>query len=289
MALLIPEQNSVSEMWLETLRYVDAAGGRAVNVLSSTRNPTLEVPEIRDVADRWLVRDARDHSVQPVSTVASTIFPAGRYRSPGLRWSKDLPESDKALLDARAESLYARHIKSIPTLLQFDGNLHGTYFSRMVCWPGKLAGEVNQLRDRIISLRSFHDRPVSSTNVHDIVVAGEADAPTYSDVRGLQVLQPTDRRTRGFPCLVHVDLTVHDNELHMMAVYRHQYLVTKSYGNILGLGRLQQFLCEQTGYSMGELAVQATLADSEYGTWSQKRVRHIIGEANEALQLRAAA
>ncbi|MGX1585895.1 hypothetical protein ACWH95_15155 [Microbacterium sp. NPDC055502] len=283
MPLLIPEQNSVSEMWLETLRIVNAAGGRQVNVLSSTRNPTLEVPEIREVADRWLVRGARRHSVQPVSTVASTIFPAGRYRSPGIQWSADLPQEDKDLLDARADNLYARHIKSIPTLIQFDGNHLGTYFSRMVCWPGKIAGNVNQLRDRVMSLRGYHDRPVSSTNVHDIVVAGEADTPAYTEVRGLQVLQPTDHRSRGFPCLVHVDLTVHDNELHMLAVYRHQYLVTKAYGNILGLGRLQQFLCEQTGYSMGELAVQATLADAEHKPWSKTNVQRIIKEASEAV------
>lgn len=282
MVLPVPEQPTISHMWFETLRQVHEAGGRVVNVISSTRHATLEVPEIRGVVDRWLVPGARpDHTVYRVKTVASTIFPAGRYRSPGYQWSKNLTEEEKALIDSRATALYERHINSLPTLLQFEGNRHGTYFSRMVCWPGKYACEVNQLQERVAALRKLHDRPVSSTNVHDIVVGGEADWAEFG-IRGLQVLQPTDRRSRGFPCLVHIDITVHDNELHMLAVYRHQYLITKGYGNLLGLGRLQQFLCEQTGYAMGELAVQATLADAEYGPWTKANVRKIVAEASAA-------
>lgn len=283
MVLQIPEQPTISEMWLETLRAVHNAGGRQINVISSTRNPTAENLEVRDVVDRWLIPGARGpkHTIYRVNTVASTIFPAGRYRSPGFSWSKDLTDDQKAMLNSRADRLYTRHINSLPMLLEFDGNRHGTYFSRMVCWPGKFAGEINQIQERVAALRTLHDRPVSSTNVHDIVVGGEADWAEY-DVRGLQVLQPNDRRPRGFPCLVHVDITVHNNELHMLAVYRHQYLITKAYGNLLGLGRLQQFLCEQTGYAVGELAVQATLADAEYGPWTKSNVSQILDEASAA-------
>src|SRR5262249_18505243 len=71
------------------------------------------------------------------------------------------------------------------------------------------------------------------------------------------------RRTRGFPCLTHVDLTLHRGRLHATAVYRHQYLIDKAYGNLLGLSWLLQFLCQQTGYQLGELVVHATLADAQ--------------------------
>ena len=101
-------------------------------------------------------------------------------------------------------------------------------------------------------------------NALDIDIAADA-LPGGEDLRGLQVYAATDRRTRSFPCLTHIDLTLHRGRLHAMAVYRHQYLIEKAYGNLLGLSWLLQFLCQQTGYTMGELVVHATLADSQGG------------------------
>jgi thymidylate synthase len=74
-----------------------------------------------------------------------------------------------------------------------------------------------------------------------------------------------DKRRRGFPCLTHIDFTLHDGRLHCMAVYRHQYLIEKAYGNMLGLSRLLGFVCQQTGYEAGELVVHATMADAQRG------------------------
>lgn len=286
MVLHIPDQPNLSLMWLETLRQVDAAGGRVANVLSSTSGPTVEDSGIRTVVDKWVYPGARPGlALHSVDTVAGTIFPPSRYRSPGYAWSPDLTEEQVRVLDERAERLYARHIASLPTLMRFDGNSRGTYFSRMVKWPGRLAGDVNQLKERVDALRSKNKLGWTAANFNDIVVGGEADDPDYEisdEVRGLQILQPTDRRERGFPCLVHIDLTVLDGTLHMLAVYRHQLLITKGYGNILGLGRLQQFIAEQTGYRLGELAIQATLADAEYKGWGQHRVTTLLREATAA-------
>ena len=97
---------------------------------------------------------------------------------------------------------------------------------------------------------------------------------------GVQVFEVGDRRMRGFPCLTHLDLTLHDGTLHCTAVYRHQYLIEKAYGNLVGLGALLTFLCQQGGCSMGELVVHATLADAEL---SHRQVSRLVTDATAAL------
>ena len=61
-----------------------------------------------------------------------------------------------------------------------------------------------------------------------------------------------------------------------LAVYRHQYLITKAYGNLVGLSRLMHFLCEQTGAECGELVVHATLADAEPGHSAEAKRSHPV-------------
>jgi hypothetical protein len=66
-------------------------------------------------------------------------------------------------------------------------------------------------------------------------------------------------------------------------VYRHQYLVEKAYGNLMGLSALLRFLCQQTGYAVGELCVHATMADAQLseGAW----VHELASDARDALTL----
>jgi thymidylate synthase len=132
----------------------------------------------------------------------------------------------------------------------------------MVTWPGKEAGGVNQLASRIARLRAEKTAGRRTHNTLDIDAAADALADE-EDIRGVQVYAATDRRTRGFPCLTHIDLTLHRGRLHMTAVYRHQYLIDKAYGNLLGLSWLLAFLCQQTGHELGELVVHATLGDTQ--------------------------
>ena len=96
----------------------------------------------------------------------------------------------------------------------------------------------------------------------DMDIAADALETTLP---GLQVYAATDERTRGFPCLTHIDLTLLDGQLHCTAVYRHQFLIEKAYGNFVGLAALLQFLCQQGGCTVGELVVHATLADAQPG------------------------
>jgi hypothetical protein len=282
----VPATPNISQAWLSTLEYVQQVGGQQVNVLTTVTEPgAADDLSVRAVVDELLAPGRRKGtSIQTVDTVANTIFPAGLYRDPCYDWSPDLDDNAVKRLDRAAADLYEAYGEMLSLLCPANGNSSGTYFGRMTSWPGMKPGGVNQLAARIKYLRGNHKNRVRTQNVADIAIGGEAQQECMSclpDI-GIQVYAPTDRRQRGFPCLVHIDLTLMSGRLSMLAVYRHQYLITKAYGNLLGLSRLLAFLSQQTGFPMGELAVQATYADAERSTWGGKAgVDDLIRSARE--------
>ncbi|MEU5639221.1 hypothetical protein [Streptomyces milbemycinicus] len=282
--------DDLGEAWLRTLELVHARGGRRVNVLTTISDPLApEDPAVRAAIDALLVPGPhKSGTIHSVRTVASTIFPQDLYQAPPVVWDPALPDEQKQRLDEAADDLYAAYGGMLPLLCTADGNSRGTYFGRMVSWPGKVAGGYNQLADRVKYLRNERSAGRRTHNLSDIAVGGEAEPPEESPEdhpaalhdAGVQVYAPTDRRQRGFPCLVHIDLTLLDGRLSMLAVYRHQYLVTKAYGNLVGLARLLAFLAQQTGFEVGELAVQATMADTQQGDFGgRKGIKALIDSA----------
>ncbi|WP_158853020.1 hypothetical protein [Saccharothrix deserti] len=266
--------DDLSHAWLRTLDLVHDHGGRRTNVMTTVRDPLAsEDPIIRAAIDSVLAPGKRAGvTIQEVDTVAGTIFPQDLYISPDFAWSPDLDPDREAELDTAANDLYGAYSDMLPLLCTASGNQRGTYFGRMISWPGKKPGGLNQLALRVQYLRAAHRAGYSSHNTSDITIGGQAEtASMVEGDLGVQIYASTDRRLRGFPCLVHIDLTLLDGELSMLAVYRHQYLVTKAYGNLLGLARLLAFLAQQTGFAIGELAVQATLADTETATYGGRR------------------
>ncbi|MXW75452.1 MAG: hypothetical protein F4Y27_04325 [Acidimicrobiaceae bacterium] len=260
MSELLSATKTLSEAWFQALAHtVDQPRGRCVHLAMTVENPGLEDDAVRAALDRALAEEGEPG----VATVAGTIFPTALYQSPGFSWSPDLEEQAARALDTAASNLYGRYLSMLPKLLKFPGNRSGTYFARMISWPGKKAGGTNQLDLRISRIRSEFARGNRTNNTLDIDIAADALLP--ESLAGVQIYAPTDRRMRGFPCLVHIDLTLFDGTLHCLAVYRHQYLITKAYGNLVGLSRLMHFLCEQTGAECGELVLHATMADAEPG------------------------
>lgn len=254
--IAMPTVGSVSEAWVLSLeRVVSEPGGRLVHLVSTLSEPGMEIAPVRRVLDAAL--DAAGK--QSVDTVAETIFPSSLYPDPGFKWTPGIAADKEAELDTAAETLYTSYCDMLPLLSTAAGNSRGTYFGRMVSWPGKVAGGPNQLADRIRALRGKQRAGYQRNNTLDMDIAADSQEP----LRGVQTYAATDRRPLGFPCLTHVDLTLHDGRLHCLAVYRHQYFIEKAYGNLLGLSAMMQFLCQQSGYALGELVVHATMADAQ--------------------------
>lgn len=291
MSTTIPTADTLSEAWARTVEVVSAAGGRLVNVLVTVADPGTEDARIRSVVDDLLRPGRRGGaSIQGVETVANTIFPNSLYRDVGFSWSPDLATAEAEAIDGAAADLFETYEMMLPMLLTANGNSSGTYFSRMCSWPGKEQGGTNQLADRIKYLRIARRTGNSAHNASDIAIGGEAERHRGFRSRegaladlGLQVYAATDRRQRAFPCLVHVDLTLFEGRLSMLAVYRHQFLITKAYGNWLGLSHLLRFLSQQTGFPVGELAIQATLADDERSRYGGKQgIERIVRDVRMA-------
>ncbi|MFL6108089.1 MAG: hypothetical protein ACJ72L_14095 [Marmoricola sp.] len=281
MSVYIEPADNISEAWLRTLECVVGDGGHAVNVIATVKDPLApETDTIRAALDAVMAVPRKKVRVQPVDTVAATIFPHEIYADSGLTFSPGMDDRALAKLNASAADLYECYEEMLPILTTDTANRNGTYFGRMVSWPGKTGGGRNQLADRIKHFRSARSRNISQRNLEDIAIGGEADV--VDPPEGLQIYAASDLREYGFPCLVHVDLTLYQNRLSMAATYRHQYLVTKAYGNLLGLSRLLGFLAQQTGYGVGELMVNASFADAEHSNYTKAGVAELIAAARVA-------
>lgn len=281
MSRYIAPSANLSEAWVNVLQAMNAEpSGTATNVMITVKNPAEpDLPDVRAVLDATL--QARER--QRVNTVASTLFPSAFYADPGFDWSPELPQSAVDALDAAAEGLYREYLEILPSLRRVKANQNGTYFSRMIAWPGKAGHGINQLAQRVHYFRSARSNGQGTHNASDIAVAGDAELPPIS--AGLQEYAASDKRQIGFPCLVHIDLSAHNGALALTAVYRHWHLVTRAYGNLVGLARLQAFLAQQSGFAIGELVVVAGYANTERPTYGGKQgISDLVDAARRAIQ-----
>lgn len=251
MSKLVVAEN-LSEGWLAGLEALIGANGHFVNLMVTISNPLDEDVKIRESLDVFL-EERRGWKVQPsverVSTVANTIFPQALYRA--------------ALGSKARKHLYEMTLMARPVSRR--RNMSGTYFERMVAWPGP-KGSVNQLDQAITRLRRDKKKGRRRGNIYEIGVSTPEgddrfepiDIPVYS--AGL------DNRTRGFPCLSHISLTLFGGVLHMTAVYRNHEFIRRTYGNYLGLGRLLNFLATESGWKVGELTCVSSHATAEFGS-----------------------
>jgi len=283
MSFAVAPQPNLSLSWLRTLEHVQAQpAGRDIHVMSTITNPRApEDTGVRSVLDDILDWKKRGEvNIQPVDTVAATIF-SPMYNHPGYDWDPAMKGTarEQALNNA-ATTFYDAYASILPRLTDFTANNRGTYFGRMITWPGKEAGGINQVDKQIRSLRNFN-RDV--WNAMDITVAGEGEGDEANATSGLQTHRATDTSEYGFPCLVHVDLTLFQGRVNMHATYRHQYLITKAYGNAVGLCQLLDFICHQSGRPVGELVIDATMADAERNNWGgNSGVERILDRARAA-------
>lgn len=159
----------------------------------------------------------------------------------------------------------------LPTVQRWAANARGTYFSRLVAFPGP-DGPVNQLDALITRLRRETAKKGSGTGpLTACYEAGftqpAADGPALvpeqdAVAMAVPVRAPgSDNSVMGFPCLSHCSFQLdHSARLHAMAHYRSHLMVERAYGNYLGLGRLLGYIASQAGLTAGELTVTAGYA-----------------------------
>ncbi len=262
MAMFI-EGESLSSAWVSAMKVLVSGGGPIANLAVSVQDPMAEDPQVRSALDRMISehRDSGGRKIFPVETVANTIFPIEYFRSHG---------DQKHRMHG-----YTKYLESQGTRRRARGSRRGTYFERMINWPGG----INQIEHVIGRLHEARRQNDSSSNKTEIALNTPAD---YD----LQVYHPArDRVIEGFPCLSHISLSLVAGRLNLTSLYRSQYFDTRAYGNLLGLSRLLTFISQESGYPVGELLNVATYAKLDRPTGLGVRRQARMLEEAEAMQL----
>lgn len=182
----------------------------------------------------WVDDFLRSHDKYGISTVANTIFPAALDRGDGI------------------EALSMRYMEVFKRRMHRQGGW-GRYFQRMVAWPtgsGKKANTINQLSENIRMLREMRN----------------GEARFFGNVTEIALFDPARdlRKKMNRQCLSFIELKPERDgdiwSLNMMAVYRNHYYVQRTLGNLIGLGRLLEFIARETGFKVGTLTIQSTHA-----------------------------
>jgi hypothetical protein len=264
---------TVSGAWLGAVRTaLDSPSHRLFHLVTRIEQPIAEDDAVRQAADGLLA----DLKLPPIETVANTIFPSG-LAATSKNW----------------EHLSQRYRKAYPTLKRWRANRPGTYFGRLVAYPA--AGqEIDQVGELIRKLRVELGTagPKAARYELSLVAPGEAlPAPSHAptgvasdsddnDAGALSQPLPVqcpgeDVAAMAFPCLSYCSFQLDGSLLHAVAHYRSQYLVQRTYGNYLGLGRLLRYVSEQAELDMGELMVVGAYVQIDPGV-SRPKVRAAI-------------
>jgi thymidylate synthase len=230
MYLPIPPQPDCVRAWREAVRLADQqphheAHNVVIDILDPVANATMGNPVVQEV-DAFL----KAKGVKAVETVANTIFPAALYRRYG------------------SPAFFDRFTKNVlPKVRRPGDRWSGYYFERMIALPVLGGKPINQLTDIISRIRN---PSVSARNKFELSVfdpARDVDKSPY----GGQCLSFGSFKLRSDNGNEHLDLTV---------MYRNHYYVEKLLGNLIGLGRLMDFVSKEAGVSLGALTVISTHA-----------------------------
>lgn len=73
-----------------------------------------------------------------------------------------------------------------------------------------------------------------------------------------------------------------DRRLSMTAFYRNHFYIEKLLGNLIGLGRLLQFLAKEGGVGLGSLTIVSTHAEIDMAKWGRPDLIDLLMRCDQA-------
>ncbi|QDT66479.1 thymidylate synthase [Calycomorphotria hydatis] len=220
--------DSLSETWLGMLEAVlEEPLGKCGPILAEIRGIEASLPaenlRVRSELDNLLIATPKCVRTE---ACALTIFP---YRL----WTRRRDLSHQAFADLCKSELF-------PRLKKLDRrNRRGVYFERLINFSSEV-DQVNEVIDRMTSGIKF--RPTG--------LQMACFDPTKDHSAG---------RMLGFPCLQQVGVTFEPGGgFSITGFYPTQYVVSRAYGNLLGLSRLGEYLSFRTGCELSRVAIFVT-------------------------------
>lgn len=231
----VVEAETLSEAWLDTVQLVAGAPERKLfHTFTLIHQPLTENHWIRARCDELLAR----MKFPAAETVANTIFPAAMAAN----------AADPGTLVDRYRTMY-------PVVQRFDGNHSGTYFGRLVAYPG-VHGEIDQLGPLIDKLRREASLAIPMSARYEVGMATTEDLTWIGTAEATPVhAVGRDNSRRGFPCLSACSFQLEHHQVHLLAHYRYEYLIRRGYGNYLGLARLLEYVATSAGLTVGQLSI----------------------------------
>lgn len=223
------------EAWLAASQAVEVnAGHEAHNVLIDVEDPVTESDADREaieLVDEFLTENTETGF--PVRTVANTIFPQSLYEDHG------------------APAFYDIYLQKVFPRLKRSPQDWGRYFERMIAYPG--GDDVDNLLERLIlKMKRNVDGGRPFRNIYEL--------PIYNPVKD------AEGRPRGGQCLSYLSFKLDgEQRLLLTAVYRNHFYTEKLLGNLIGLGRLMQYVAERVGVAVGSLSILSTHAQVDKG------------------------
>jgi len=158
----------------------------------------------------------------------------------------------------------------------------GRYFERLTRWTKVRNGQIttiNPLEDLITFMKAQ--------------IQGDR---TYRNVYELTIYDPTRDagKISNRQCLSFLSFKLTpDHQLLLTAVYRNHAYISRGLGNFIGLGRLQAFVAQQSGATLGSLTCVSTHAEIEHfrknrnGTaegWSKREADELVRSCQRLIQ-----
>ncbi len=217
MAILVNEINCL-DAWLKVSNLI-LVNGQQENVLITIDHP-CDFTNLRT----WLtVRNPKriDLNADHIRHVVNTIFPY-----------------NLSILCANRSDLYLKY-RSI--YLNGNNRRWGTYFQRLISFDKHFQNNgANQLENAIIALNGGSPQ-------HHYIVFHLTAVNLNSNVAPM-----------GAPCWHFGEITINnDNTIDLVAIYRKHDYFNKAFGNFIGLAKLLEFICNNTGRIPGKLIVHS--------------------------------
>ena len=224
-------------VWLKAIEHLlGLPGHRQFNLTLAIDSPLYMSPgdfRVHDLVDTFLAKSKEPQPLDPLTTVAGTIFPANYYLRNG------------------ADGVYFDFLKDFSKLQKKPGSW-GIYAERML--------DSNGRGERIIPLQKLIEK--MKKNKSNYPSAYEINV---SEDEGFEI--PLYRRSQDYnllrqqPCLSHLSFKIFpENRLMLTVMYRSHYYVTKALGNLIGLSQLQSFVASETGLEVGPLICHSSIA-----------------------------
>jgi len=230
----IDPQVSSARAWVAAATAVKAAGGEAYNVIidiaDAVAEDAIDTAIIQQV-DRYL----RTHNTYSVATVANTIFPESTLRRYG------------------PVDFYAAYRERVFPRMKRITRDWGRYFDRLTKWTKVRNGRIttiNPLEELITFMQAQ--------------IGGER---TYRNVYEMTIYDPTRDagKISNRQCLSFLSFKLTpDRRLLLTAVYHNHTYIARGLGNFIGLGRLQAFVAQQSGATLGSLTCVSTHAQIDH-------------------------